>query len=67
MWAAKEVREIPAHLCPFPIQVARDGALRALPGYSHFPDVGGKTLGGTLRVPRFMRGLLKVTTYQITA
>ena len=67
VWTAKEVRELESHLCPFPIQVARDGALRALPGYARFPDVGGKVLGSTMKIPGFLRGAAAVTTYQITA
>lgn len=38
MYVKEEVVDLPGHLLPFPVKVARDGSLSELPDDGYFPD-----------------------------
>jgi hypothetical protein len=40
-----------AHLMAYPVEVAEDGSVGAIPGQETFPDVGGKVVGSKTKIP----------------
>ncbi|KAI4380658.1 hypothetical protein MLD38_006825 [Melastoma candidum] len=45
-YCSKKVKgDLPGQLMRYPVEVARDGVVRAVPGIEHFPDTKAKVLG----------------------
>ncbi|BFI25228.1 phospholipase D1/2 [Marchantia polymorpha subsp. ruderalis] len=45
LYMQDEPCDLPGHLLPFPVAVAQDGAVTALPGFETFPDTKAPVLG----------------------
>ncbi|EFJ30966.1 hypothetical protein SELMODRAFT_231070 [Selaginella moellendorffii] len=46
LYAGEPEVDLPGHLLAYPITVAKDGTVSELPGFSSFPDMKGRILGG---------------------
>jgi phospholipase D1/2 len=46
-----EKMQMQGYLMRYPVEVSADGKVGSLPGHEFFPDVGGKVLGSTNKLP----------------
>lgn len=67
VYVAERIEALPhGHLLPYPLEVAINGTVRPLKGFTKFPDTKGSTTGRKIQLPAILQKLVGKTEYVVT-